>query len=76
MANKLYEFMPQDRGHIIVEASANGKDLFMKGIFIQGDMRNQNQRVYPVQEISTAVKTVEEKIKSGESVLGELDHPE
>ena len=68
--------MPQDRGHIIVESSKDGKDLLMKGIFIQGDMRNQNQRIYPVQEISTAVQSVEERIRGGQSVLGELDHPE
>jgi len=48
----------------------------MKGIFVQGDVKNQNQRVYPVSEISRAVQDLNEKIKKGESVLGELDHPE
>ena len=53
-----------------------GKDLYMKGICIQGDTRNANQRIYPVREISTAVKTLNEQIVGGYSVLGEMDHPD
>ncbi len=74
--NKLYEFMSYDDAHIIVENSADGKDLYMKGIFIQGDVKNQNQRVYPIAEINKAVMQINERIKKGETVLGELDHPE
>ena len=48
----------------------------MKGIFIQGDVRNQNQRVYPVREIARAVTSITEKLSAGQSVMGELDHPE
>lgn len=53
-----------------------GKNLFMKGIFIEGGVKNQNQRVYPVNEISKAVTTINEQIKGGYSVLGEVDHPD
>ena len=53
-----------------------GKSLYMKGICIQGDQRNANQRIYPVREITTAVKTLTEQIRGGYSVLGEIDHPE
>jgi len=53
-----------------------GKDLYMKGICIQGDQKNANQRIYPVREINTAVKTLNEQITGGYSVLGEIDHPE
>ena len=48
----------------------------MKGICIQGGIRNANQRVYPVQEISRAVKTLNDQITGGYSVLGEVDHPD
>ena len=68
--------MSPDRGHFIVEGSGQPGKLCMKGTFIQADIRNQNQRVYPLSEISTAVSTLMEKIKSGFSILGELDHPE
>jgi hypothetical protein len=76
MPNKLYEFMSFDDAHVVLEKSENGKDLFMKGIFIQGDVKNQNQRVYPITEINKAVIQINERISKGETVLGELDHPE
>ena len=53
-----------------------GKDLYMKGICIQGGIKNANQRVYPVQEIAKATKTLNDQITSGYSVLGEVDHPD
>ena len=48
----------------------------MKGIFIEGDVRNQNNRIYTKEEIHNAVKAINEKIKGGYSVLGEADHPD
>jgi len=79
MANKLYEYLSFDRAHVQLLEEDNkvgGKDLCMKGIFIQGDVRNQNQRVYPVREIARAVNSITEKLSGGQSVMGELDHPE
>ena len=48
----------------------------MKGICIQGGVKNANQRVYPVSEINRAVSTLNDQITGGYSVLGEVDHPE
>jgi hypothetical protein len=53
-----------------------GKNLYMKGVFIEGGLKNANQRVYPIHEISKAVSTINEQIKGGYSVLGEVDHPD
>ena len=53
-----------------------GKELYMKGICIQGGIKNANQRTYPVQEIAKATKTLNDQITSGYSVLGEVDHPD
>ena len=66
------------RMEVLAEASADGqgKNLYMKGIFVQGGVKNANQRVYPVQEISQAVDSVNKQLKEGYSVLGELDHPD
>jgi hypothetical protein len=61
---------------MVVESAQEGKDLYMKGICIQGGVRNANQRVYPVNEISRAVTTLNEQIAEGYSPLGEVDHPE
>ena len=54
----------------------SGKSLYMKGICIQGNQRNANERIYPTREISRAVNTINEQIKNGQSVLGEVDHPD
>jgi len=65
--------------NVVYEATENshgGKDLYMKGICIQGGVENANKRVYPVTEITNAVTTINEQIKEGNSVLGEVDHPD
>jgi hypothetical protein len=54
----------------------HGKNLYLKGICIEGNKRNANDRIYPMHEISKAVNTINEQIKSGNSVLGEVDHPD
>ena len=74
--NTLTEHLTFDQARVITEASSDGKSLYMEGIFVQGEKRNQNQRVYPVNEISKAVKNIQERIDSGVSVLGEADHPD
>ena len=72
----LRENLTFDQAKIVVESANEGKDLYMKGIIIQGGIRNANQRVYPVNEIGRAVKTLNDQIEGGYSVLGEVDHPE
>jgi len=59
----------------IVESEDGEKNMFMEGIFVQGGVKNANQRVYPVSEISKAVESVQKKISEGFPVLGECDHP-
>lgn len=67
----------QSKIETIFEDSNNGKkNLFMKGIFLQGGIRNQNERVYPVEEISKAVQGLMEKVQEGTPILGEVDHPD
>ena len=72
----LQEHLTFDAARIVVEGDDKGQNLFMKGICIQGGVKNANQRVYPVSEISKAVTTLNEQISGGYSVLGEVDHPE
>ena len=72
----LREHLTFDQARMVVENANEGKDLYMKGICIQGGVRNANQRVYPVNEIGRAVKTLNDQISGGYSVLGEVDHPE
>ena len=77
--NLLSENLTFDQANMVVESADNskgGKDLYLKGICIQGGVRNANERVYPVNEIGRAVKTLNDQISTGYSVLGEVDHPE
>lgn len=73
----LTEHLSFDQAHIVLEHSNEGdqKSLHLNGICIQGDIKNANQRVYSSQEIGKAVKTLNEQISGGYSVLGEVDHP-
>jgi hypothetical protein len=73
----LRENLSFDQAKIVVESDdKEGKNLYMSGICIQGGIRNANQRVYPVGEIGRAVKTLNDQIQNGYSVLGEVDHPD
>ena len=77
MSLYLRENLTFDQARIVVESDGmDGKNLYMKGICIQGGIRNQNQRVYPVNEIGRAVKTLNDQVSGGYSVLGEVDHPD
>lgn len=73
----LQEHLTFDQAKVVVESDdKDGKNLYMKGICIQGGVKNANQRVYPVSEIAKAVKTLNDQLSGGYSVLGEVDHPQ
>lgn len=76
MSHYLKEHLTFDAAQIVLEDGDDGKNLYMNGICIQGGVKNANERVYPVNEIQTAVETLNEEITSGNSVLGEVDHPD
>jgi len=79
MKSTLSEHLSFDQAKIVLESEEDGKggkSLHLNGICIQGDIRNANQRVYSSQEIGRAVKTLNEQISGGYSVLGEVDHPQ
>ena len=78
MVRVLTERLTFDQARAVVETAERqdgGKDLYMKGIFIQGGVKNQNERIYPIKEIGKAVESINEKLQQGHSVLGEADHP-
>ena len=74
--NYLRETLSYDQAKIVVESVDEGKNLYMKGICIQGGVRNANQPVYPVGEIGRAVNSLNDQVAGGYSVLGEVDHPD
>lgn len=60
----------------LVESYDAAKNIFLAGRFMTGGEKNGNQRIYPVTEIENAVNSINEKMKAGESILGELNHPD
>lgn len=79
--NILIETLNYDaaRAEVIMEEGASPgspKRVFMRGIFIEGDLRNHNGRVYPLSEIRKAVEQINKAIKEDNGVLGECDHPQ
>lgn len=74
----LREHLTFDQAKVTLESQGEGdkKSLYLKGICIQGGVKNANQRIYPVSEIGNAVSTLKDQIDGGYSVLGEVDHPD
>jgi hypothetical protein len=59
----LRENLSFDQARVVLESDdKDGKNLYLKGISIQGGIKNANQRVYPVVEITNAVKTLNDQI--------------
>ena len=55
----LRENLTFDQAGLVLESNGeDGKDLYMKGICIQGGVKNANERIYPVNEIAKATKTL------------------
>jgi hypothetical protein len=81
MARYLKEHLSftQAQCQLVLEEAADGSGKQcrgMQGIFIEGDKRNANERIYPGHEIRRAVDYINSQINEGHSVLGEVDHPD
>ena len=60
----------------ITEAKENGqKDYKIKGVFMQGEIKNRNGRVYPMQVLDEQVKKYTENYVNQNRAYGELGHP-
>lgn len=61
---------------LVMEADQTGKFVYLKGLFLEGEGKNHNNRVYPRSEIETAVNQLNQRISEKGPIPGELDHPE
>jgi hypothetical protein len=59
----------------LTESIVSGKDYFLTGIMMQSEITNRNGRKYSLNEISRSVSGISEQCKSGNLVMGELNHP-
>ena len=60
----------------IVEGKGNAKKMFIEGVFLQGDIKNRNGRMYPVATLSKEVNRYNEAFVNKGRALGELGHPD
>lgn len=62
--------------NLVEQASQDGKNVWLSGIFMQAELKNRNGRRYPLNELTVAVKNAEQRIKESKGIMGELDHPQ
>ena len=60
----------------IVEGKGAKKKMYIEGVFLQGDIKNRNGRMYPVQTLSKEVGRYNESFVQKGRALGELGHPD
>ena len=61
---------------VITEEKGSGKDYKIRGIFLQGDIKNRNGRVYPVSVLAKEVKRYNKEFVEKKRAFGELGHPD
>jgi len=73
----LIEHIGFNDAKMVIEAKDEDghKNLYLKGICMQGGVKNLNERIYSVKEISEAVEMANAEAKKGFQLLSELDHP-
>ena len=61
---------------IVTEGKGANKKLYIEGVFLQGDIKNRNGRMYPMETLSREVKRYNETFVAKGRALGELGHPD
>jgi hypothetical protein len=61
---------------VIVEQRNGKKSLFIEGVFLQGEIKNRNGRMYPIQTLANEVNRYSENFVQKGRALGELGHPD
>jgi len=60
----------------IVEERNGKKNMYIEGVFLQGDIKNRNGRMYPMECLRREVQRYSENHVNSGRALGELGHPE
>lgn len=62
---------------VLTEANEDGKkNYFIEGIFMQGDIKNRNGRIYPSAVLEKEMKRYDDQFIKTKRALGELGHPD
>ena len=73
---KLIAEQIQDVEYIVEEKDGGSKEMKIRGIFMQADMKNRNGRVYPMAVLQKEVKRYNKEFVAEGRAFGELGHPE
>ena len=60
----------------ITEGKCAKKKLYIEGVFLQGNLKNRNGRMYPVDTLAKEVGRYNESFVAKGRALGELGHPD
>jgi len=60
----------------IVEGKGAKKKMYIEGTFLQGEIKNRNGRMYPIDTLAKEVHRYNESFVKKGRALGELGHPE
>jgi len=67
----------EDSVEVITEAKEDGKkNYFIEGIFMQGDIKNRNGRIYPSATLENEMGRYQKEFIETKRALGELGHPD
>ena len=61
---------------IITEEKGGSKRLYIEGTFLQGELKNRNGRIYPINTLQREVDKYNEQFVQTGRALGELGHPD
>ena len=61
---------------IITEGKGAAKKMYIEGVFLQGNIKNRNGRMYPMETLSREVTRYNEAFVQKGRALGELGHPD
>jgi hypothetical protein len=61
---------------IITEGTGANKKLYIEGVFLQGEIKNRNGRMYPINTLRNEVNRYCENFVNKGRALGELGHPD
>ena len=61
---------------VITEEKNGKKNLYIEGVFLQGEIKNRNGRMYPISTLSKEVNRYCETFVNKGRALGELGHPD
>tara|TARA_B000000609_G_scaffold153979_1_gene143088 strand:- start:114 stop:764 length:651 start_codon:yes stop_codon:yes gene_type:complete len=60
----------------ITEGKGSKKKMYIEGVFLQGNLKNRNGRMYPVDTLAKEVSRYNESFVAKGRAVGELGHPD